>query len=225
MTIKAATRGSEREGEGGGEWLLKQLVTLSSEVNTKLERIEQRLSVNEHRVLTEEARVTTLVKSTQEIEGGILEGQRQLLSRKEEQESRLEEFREKLHQLERRQLQLGEFGRQAQDAIALQVQRVGEGLQMLKSHVETTSGSFGGKINALAQQCKHQVTHAYLYMYMCCVQCTVSIYIIMHLGRQFTGYKGCSSWIGICKYRDEETNRFEVSSVTIHVHNIIHTVI
>lgn len=127
----------EREKKENIDKLQEDLKIISNEIHLQLNQVEQRLTQNERRSLTEEGRVTALVKSTQEIEKGILEGQQQLLSRRDEQIVHLELLRERLHQQEQRQLQLTEFSRQSQERFAAQVGRVREEVRAVKSSVET----------------------------------------------------------------------------------------
>ena len=148
---KAVPVAGREGGEGGEMGSQEGLVRLSSEINARLERMERRMSVNERRILAEESRVTTLVKSTQEIERGILDGQRQLIARREEQGTHVEGMRERLHQLEQCQMQLGEFCRQAQDAFVMGVGRTRGEVDTVRSHMETMGGSIAGKLNSLEQ--------------------------------------------------------------------------
>lgn len=147
LDIKSVATNTARDVEQKS--LKEELARISSEINTRLERIEHRVLLNERSIHTEEARLTTLVQSTQEIERGILDGQRQLLLRREDQGARLEGVRESVHQLEQRQLQLGEFGRQAQAGCAMEVGRVGEEVRKMKSRMENMKGDVGGKLKDL----------------------------------------------------------------------------
>ena len=127
----------------------EELGRIWPEIQSRLEKIEQRVSLNERRLREEETRMTTLVKSTQEIERGILDGQRQLLEKREEEGARLEEVKESIHQLEQRQLQLGEFGRHSQASLAAELGRLGEEVRRAIGHAESVKGSVGERFKEL----------------------------------------------------------------------------
>lgn len=149
-TKNAAVDLGGREGEGSS--LEEELARIWPEVQSRLEKIEHRVSLNEYSLRAEEARVTTLVKSTQEIERGILDGQRQLLERREKQGAHLEGVKESVHQLEQSQLQLGEFVRQNQAGLAAELGRLGEEVRRVRGHVESVRGSVGGKLKELERE-------------------------------------------------------------------------
>lgn len=131
------------------EKMKEKLARMLPETNSRLEKLEHRVLLNEHSIRSEEARVTALVKSTQEIEQGILDGQKQLLQRRDDHSACLEGLRESVHQLEQKQLQLGEFARQVHTSFAMEARRLGEGVKKMKNHVENTRGSIGGKLKEL----------------------------------------------------------------------------
>ena len=171
ITTVAADSGRDREEHSFKE----ELARVCSEIQSRLEKIEHRVSLNEYSMRAEEARVTTLVKSTQEIERGILDGQRQLLERREEQGARLEGVKESVHQLEQRQLQLAEFGQQTQASLAAEVGRQSEEVRRVRGHVENVRGSVGGKLKELEREQRvlaslsthvHVAYLIYMYMYM-----------------------------------------------------------
>lgn len=140
----AASKTDQEEGE-----MKEKLARMLSETNSQLEKLEHRVLLNEHSIRSEEARVTTLVKSTQEIEQGILDGQKQLLQRRDDHSACLEGVKESVHQLEQKQLQLGEFAQQVHASFAMEARRLGEGVKKVKNHIENTRESIEGKLKEL----------------------------------------------------------------------------
>ena len=137
---------------GGEDSMKEELLRISSEIYLRLGKVEHKVSLNERSIHMEEARVSTLVQSTQEIERGILVGQKHLLARRGEQGAQLEGLRESVHQLEQRQVQLGELSRHGQAGLAAEVGRVGEEVGRIKSRVENSNADIAGKLNGLEHE-------------------------------------------------------------------------
>lgn len=153
INLLGSLGGDQNEGDSDGErgrrGAQEALERLAAEITSHLRRLEERTSQNEQRILREETQMSSLIQLAQETERRVLDIQRQLVAKRDEQGASLEGVRERLNQVEQRQLQLANFSQQSQEGLAAQLRRVGEEMGTLKSRVEKLSGSVGGKMSAL----------------------------------------------------------------------------
>lgn len=147
--------------------LQKEVSRLSSEIHSQLEKLAERVALNERSIQHEEVRVSTLVQSTQEIEWGILEGQRQLLARRDQQEVQLGKLREGVHQLEQSQRQLQELSRHNQVGVAQEVRRVEEGLEEVRTVEKDLEIDIQQQLKELEQKDRALVSHVIYPMQSC----------------------------------------------------------
>ena len=157
VQIEARERGS-RAPKSEKSWQ-KEVTKLSSQIHSQLEKLAERMAVNERSIHHEEVRVSTLVQSTQEIERGILDGQQQLLARRDQQEVKLGELRESVHQLEQSQLQLQQLSRHSQVGVVERVRRVEEGLEEVRTLEKDLETDVRQQVKQLEQKDRALVSH------------------------------------------------------------------
>lgn len=157
VQIEARERGS-RAPTSEKSWH-REVTRLSSEIHSQLEKLAERVALNERSIQQEEVRVSTLVQSTREIERGILDGQQQLLARRDQQEVQLGKLRESVHQLEQSQLQLQQMSRHSLVSITEQVRRVEERLEELRTVEKDLETDVRQQVKQLEQKDRALVSH------------------------------------------------------------------